>query len=226
MLELGYFTQIIYATKVTLGVSLLALIIGLVFGLISAFLERSIFPISFILKCWNLIVRSLPEIIIIFIFYFGLSSFIEIVTGLQISVNAFLSAAIALSLVFSAYASQIFIAARNSIDSGEIDSAKSLGLSKIDIFKSIILPELWRHAFPGLTNLWLILLKDSSIISVVGITDIMRASQTAASQTYSPILFYSFAGLLYLILCSISLLVCKYLNNKIHHGNKHARISL
>ena len=222
----GYYLQIFLAMKITIFLSLIALVIGLFLGLIGSIVEKLIFPFNWIAKVGHLIIRALPEIIVIFIFYFGLSQLIEILFSVQVNINAFVSGALALSIIFGAYASQILIAARNSIDIGQVDSAKALGMGKLQIYLYIILPELFRHAFPGLMNLWLVVLKDSSIVSIIGITDIMRAAQTAASQTYAPLVFYGFAAMLYLLLCSGSLIVGNKIDRVFNKGSENAPICL
>ncbi|MBK2124890.1 ABC transporter permease subunit [Fangia hongkongensis] len=226
MNNLEYFLQIIYALKITVFLALGALILGLVLGLLGALMERGMLLFRIIAQIWHLIIRALPEIIVIFIFYFGLSIVLSALLHTYVEVSAFLSGVIALGIIFGAYASQIIQSAMNSIDQGEIDAALSLGMSKYQAFIMIALPNIAKHAFPGLMNLWLVVLKDSSIVSVIGVVDIMRASQTAAAQNFAPLTFYLFAAFLYLLLTTLSYIGARFLNKKLHHGEQYERISL
>jgi His/Glu/Gln/Arg/opine family amino acid ABC transporter permease subunit len=221
-----YFLQIIYALKVTILLSLGALTLGLLLGFTGSLLERSTFIVRIFIQFWQLLIRSLPEIIVIFALYFGLGSVFSKICNTHVEINAFISGITALGIIFGAYASQIIQSAQNSIDQGEIDAALSLGMSNYQTFFRITLVNIARHAFPGLMNLWLVVLKDSSIVSVVGVVDIMRASETAAAQNFEPLKFYLFATLLYLSLTSISYLIAQFLNSKLHHGERYEQISL
>ena len=221
MNSIEYFLQIIYSLKVTISLSLSSAFLGLLLGFLGALGEKSFPVIRIIFQYWHMLVRALPELIVIFIFYFGLNTVLAKVFNTYIEVNAFFSGVIGLSVIFGAYASQIIHAAQNSIDQGEIDAALSLGMSIPQVFFRISFRNIIRHAFPGLTNLWLVVLKDSSIVSTIGVVDIMRASETAAAQNFSPLKFYLFASFLYLILTGISYIIVSFSRNKFYYGEQY-----
>ncbi len=218
--------MILTGTKITLLISIFALVFGLFLGIIGSVLEKAIWPIRTLAYLWHLLIRGLPEIIVIFIFYFGMSVILSELLGTYIEISAFIAGGSALAIIFGAYASQIFIAASKAIDQGQINAAIALGMSKRLIYFNIKLPHIAKHAFPGLMNLWLVVLKDSAIVSVIGVVDIMRGAQSAAAETYSPMIFYGFAAILYLLLTSASLFIGRFINQKLHHGMENVRISL
>jgi len=110
----------------------------------------------------------------------------------------------ALSLIFGSYATQVFRSAFSAIDPGQIQAANALGFSRMQIFILIQIRQAWRHAIPGLGNLWLVLLKDTAIVMLIGLPDLMGQAKIAASSTQQPFLFYLSAAGIYLLITSIS----------------------
>ena len=206
----NFFQVILLGTKTTLSVSLSSLGVGLILGLLFAAGELQHSPLKNIFYLWNLLIRGLPEIFVIFICYFAITLLLTNFSGHYVNINAFNSGVIALSIIFAAYASQIFIAAYHTIPKGELLAAKSLALSHWSVIWKIILPQLWRHSLPGLFNLWLVLLKDSSIVSLIGLKEIMNAAHVAAAESFQPFTYYLFAGLIYLLLTTLSSLISKF----------------
>ena len=148
--------------------------------------------------------RGLPEIVVLFFCYFGGTILLTAVWGHYVGVNAFVAGVIGLGLIFAAYAAQVFRGAFYQIPAGQFAAASAIGLSKRQTALKIVLPQVMHHAKPGLSNLWLTLLKDSSLVSLIGLADTMNNVGLAASQTHQPFLFYGLAVVLYLLLTSIS----------------------
>lgn len=111
---------------------------------------------------------------------------------------------VALGAVFSSYASEVFLSAFRAIPQGQYEGGYSIGLSKSQTMRLIVLPQLIRVALPGLSNLWMILLKETALVSVIGLSDILRQSSIAARVTKEAFLFYGVACLIYLVLAIIS----------------------
>lgn len=195
----GFYLEIVLAVKVTLAVSIGATFVGIIGGLLSALLEKiPLFGKIFLL--WNMLIRGVPELLVLFGIYFGLTTLLSQITGNYVEINALSAGIAALGIIFAAYASQVFIAALSAIDQGEINAGLALGMRQLSIFHKIILPQIWRHAIPGLFNLWLVVLKDSSIVSLIGLKDMMQQAQVASSQQFEPFSYYLFVGFIYLIL--------------------------
>ncbi|MCF6776519.1 ABC transporter permease subunit [Thiotrichales bacterium 19X7-9] len=208
----GFYLEIILAIKVTLAVAIGASVFGIILGLLNAVIESQP-KFGFVVKLFNMLIRGLPEILVLFAIYFGLTALISQITGNYFEINALTAGIIALGIIFQAYAAEVFIAAFNAIDQGEIQAAQALGMTKFDCFRYIILPQVWSHALPGLFNLWLVVLKDSSIVSLIGLNDMTNNAQIAANQSFEPFTYYGFVGLLYLGLTAVSQLIYKGLNH-------------
>ena len=127
-----------------------------------------------------------------------------------IEINAFITGSFAIGVISGAYSTEVFRGAILSIDKGQFEASKVLGLNKYVYFFKVIMPQMLRLALPNISNVWQITLKDTSLISVTGLVEIMRQSYIAAGSTRDPLFFYSFAAVLYLLLTFISM---KFLNN-------------
>jgi polar amino acid transport system permease protein len=152
--------------------------------------------------------RGLPELLTLFIVYYGGQILLQKTVGLfsdsHVEVSGFVAGFVALGLVFSAYASEVFLSAFRGIGHGQYEAAHALGLRPFATMRLVILPQLIRLALPGLANLWLVLLKDTALVSVIALEDLMRKANLAAVTTKEPFLFYSTACLIYLVLSIVS----------------------
>ena len=206
----GWGDEIASGTLVTISLALATLPLGLLMGFLLSLAkisgERSL-EIS--ADIYTTIFRGLPELLTLFIIYFGfpigLNFIIHDLMGFErIDVNSFIAGMIALGVVFSAYASEVFSSAFKGIDQGQYEGGYAVGLTKFQIMRLIIVPQLIRLALPGLSNLWLILLKETALVSAIGLADILRTSSVAARVSKEIFFFFSVAFLIYLVLSIIS----------------------
>ena len=148
--------------------------------------------------------RSIPILVLMFMFYLGLSSqadgLILEFFGVRTRIPAFPVAAAVLGLTSAAYQSQIFRGAMQSIPSGQFRAAKALGMTHVGAIKTIILPQTLRISIPAWSNEYSILLKDSAIAFVIGVSEIMARIKQLASTNHQPLLMYILAGILYYLL--------------------------
>ena len=200
----------------TLEVSLSALVLGMLLAVLGALIELSSFrSLKVVVSSVTSLVRGLPELLVLFALYFGGSILLSKVLGHSAQVSAFVSGVLALGLIFASYAVQTLRGAFLAIPRGQIEAGKAIGLSGWLIFKNILLPQAWRHALPGLGNLWLVLLKDSALVSLIGLGDLMNKAQLAASTTREPFKFYCAAALLFLLLTSVSQVLLNRFNKTV-----------
>ncbi len=207
---MSFFYQLCQGALVTLSVSLLAFVFGLLLSIIWSFsiLTRFVF-LRYAIFVLTGFIRSLPEILVLFAAYFGASVLLTTVFHQPIQVNAFCAGVFALGLIFSAYAFQVWRTAFSGIKVGQSEAAYALGLSNWSVFKNILLPQAWRQALPGLSNLWLVLLKDSALVSLIGLGDLMNKAQLAAMTTQQPFQFYMIAAACFLLFTSCSQLLLR-----------------
>jgi len=211
----GWGDELFIATLMTVAVSITAMFIGFLFALIFTPLKLSKYKIlNLIGNFYTTVIRGVPELLVIYLFFFGGSGAIMYVASIfgyfeYIEINAFITGSFAIGIISGAYSTEVFRGAIQSIDKGQFEASKVLGFNKYIHFFKVIMPQMLRLALPNLSNVWQITLKDTSLISVTGLVEIMRQSYIAAGSTRDPLLFYSFAAVLYLLLTFISM---KFLN--------------
>ena len=217
--DTGWGDELFRATLMTIAVSITAMIIGFSFAAIFTPLKLSKFKfLNLIANIYTTVIRGVPELLVIYLFFFGGSGAIMFVASIfgyneYIEINAFVTGSFAIGIISGAYSTEVFRGAIQSIDKGQFEAAKVLGFSKFKQFYKIVLPQMLRLAIPNLSNVWQITLKDTSLISVTGLVEIMRQSYIAAGSTRDPLFFYSFAAVLYLILTFFSMKVLNKLES-------------
>ena len=222
--DTGWGDELFRATLMTTVVSITAMLIGFSFAAIFTPLKLSKFKsLNLIANIYTTVIRGVPELLVIYLFFFGGSGAIMFVASMfgyndYIEINAFVTGSFAIGIISGAYSTEVFRGAIQSIDKGQFEAAKVLGFSKFKQFYKIVLPQMLRLAIPNLSNVWQITLKDTSLISVTGLVEIMRQSYIAAGSTRDPLFFYSFAAVLYLLLTFVSMKLINKLEVKYSRG--------
>jgi polar amino acid transport system permease protein len=206
----GWLDDIAYGVFITVSLALATLPVGLAIGFLASLAKQSSEPsLRLAGDIYTTIFRGLPELLTLFVVFYGAQIAIQKIVqvfapGTTIEVNSFISGMVALGAVFSAYASEVFLSAFRAIPKGQYEGGYAIGLSSGQTMRLVVLPQLIRIALPGLANLWLILLKDTALVSAIGLTDILRQAGVAARVTKHAFLFFSVATLIYLVLAIIS----------------------
>ena len=222
--ETGWGDELLIATIMTLAVSVTAMLIGFVFALIFTPLKLSKNKfLNLIANFYTTVIRGVPELLVIYLFFFGGSSAIMFVASIfgyndYIEINAFLTGAFSIGIISGAYSTEVFRGAIQSIDKGQFEASNVLGFNKVTRFFKVILPQMLRLSIPNLSNVWQITLKDTSLISVTGLVEIMRQSYIAAGSTRDPLLFYTVAAVLYLMLTFLSMKFINKMEIKYNRG--------
>ena len=220
----GWGDELLIATLMTLAVSVTAMIIGFIFALIFTPLKLSKNKLlNIIANFYTTVIRGVPELLVIYLFFFGGSGAIMYVASIfgyneYIEINAFLTGAFSIGIISGAYSTEVFRGALQSIDKGQFEASNVLGFNKLIRFYKIILPQMLRLAIPNLSNVWQITLKDTSLISVTGLVEIMRQSYIAAGSTRDPLFFYTLAAVLYLMLTFFSMKLINKMEVKYSKG--------
>ncbi|WP_139736593.1 arginine ABC transporter permease ArtQ [Aeromonas caviae] len=193
------------AAWMTLGLALASLVGGMVLALAFSAAELSkqralVWPVATL----TTLIRGLPELLVVLFIYFGSTQVLFLITGEYVEFSPFACGVLALSLLFASYATQTLRAALKAVPPGQRLAAQALGLGKGHAFFRIVLPQAWRHALPGLGNQWLVLLKDTALVSLIGVNEMMRQAQMASASTYQPFTWYAAAALIYLAISLVS----------------------
>jgi polar amino acid transport system permease protein len=205
----GWGDELAYGAFITISLSVATLPIGVVAGFFVALAKQSSDPLLRLsAQIYTTFFRGVPELLTLFVVYYGaqygVSAVANAVFGASFEVNPFIAGMVALGLVLSSYASEVFLSAFRAIPVGQYEAARAVGLRPREVLRLVILPQLIRLALPGLSNLWLSLMKDTALVSVITLNDLLRQTQVAVSSTKQPFFFFTVACLIYLVLSMIS----------------------
>ena len=202
----GFGHLLISGLWVTIKLALMSLIIGLIFGMMGAMAKLSnVWLLRKLATVYTATMRGIPELLLVLFLYFGgqfiLNYLLKAMGHTEyMEVSAFGAGVAALSIAFGAYATEVFRMAIQEIPKGQFEAASAIGMRPVQTYTRIIIPQVWRLALPGLGNLFLVLLKDTALVSVVGLKDIMYHATRGAQATQEPFTFYLAAALVYLAL--------------------------
>ena len=220
----GWGDELFFAMLMTIAVAVVAILIGFLLAAIFTTFKLSKNKIlNLIGGFYTTVFRGVPELLVIYLFFFGGSGAVMYVAKIfgydgYIEVNAFITGAISIGIISGAYSTEVFRGAIKSIHKGQFEASEVLGFKKKIYYYKIIIPQMLRLALPNISNVWQITLKDTSLISVTGLVEIMRQSYIAAGSTRDPLFFYSFAAILYLFLTFLSMKLFNKLEKNFNKG--------
>ncbi|MWV11178.1 ABC transporter permease subunit [Pseudomonas sp. R-28-1W-6] len=219
----GFGPALFAGALMTIQLALCALALGLVLGLLGALAKTSPYKsLQWLGGSYSTIVRGVPELLWVLLIYFGtvnlMRSIGEALGNPELALNAFAAGTIALGLCFGAYATEVFRGAILAIPKGHREAGQALGLSRSRILWRVILPQMWRIALPGLGNLFMILMKDTALVSVIGLEEIMRRSQIAVTASKEPFTFFLVAAFIYLGLTILAMIGMHFLEKRASRG--------
>ena len=215
--DLGWGDEFLIATLMTLLVSIMSMGLGLCLAIITVWAKLIKNRIAaLIANFYTTVIRGVPELLVIYLIFFGGNAVVMKIAKIfgyngYIELNALTIATIAIAIISATYSSEVLRAAYLSISKGQLEAARALGMTKFTIFFKVITPQVIRYALPGIGNVWQITLKDTSLISVTGLVEIMRQTRISSNVEHSPLTFLITAAILYLCLTTFSGKFFKYL---------------
>ena len=206
----GWGDDLLRGAWITVQLALWSMLLGMFFGLLLAAAKVcKIAAVRWLAEIYTLFIRGVPEFLILLIVFFGSDQIINqtfILLGLEagVEVPKFTAAVAGLSAIFAAYACEIFRGAYLAVPAGQIEAAQAIGLSRAKVFQRVRFPQMWRFAIPGLGNLWMVVLKDTSLAAVIALDELLRIAKLGGETESRPLLFFLTAGLLYLLMTLFS----------------------
>ena len=223
--DAGWGVEILAGLAITMQLAIVTLPVGLLIGFVAAFASMSrhagLRAIGF---GYTTIMRGLPEILTLFVVYNGVGLLLNKLAvwwnpgGTNIEFSPFAAGVTALAMVFGAFAGEVLRGAFQSLDEGQMEAGRAIGMSPRKIFFRIRLPQVWRFALPGLGNLWINMLKDTALVSIIALNDLMRMTKVAVGVTKQPFTFYLLACLIYWVLCVLSEVVLAHMERRANRG--------
>lgn len=209
----GWGDELLAGLWLTLRLGLTAVVLGTALGLLAALAELSRFkPVARLVTGYNLVMRSVPELLIIFLLYYGLSFLIMaalVPFGIDsfIEVSPFWAGTLALSLIHAAYASEVFRGALQAIPKGQVEAAQAFGMGPLLTFRRIKWPVAFRLSLAGLANLLMSTLKNTPLVSAIGLQDLIRVAGEAGQNTKLYFQFFMASLAIYLVIAGLMLVL-------------------
>lgn len=206
----GWGKPLLVAAAMTVYISTAGFAFGFFFGGALAGAKLSgVRTLKTLADIYTTIIRSVPELLVLYLLFFGGSAFLTAMSGLFlgdgfVGAPAFLTGVLALGMISASYIAEILRGAWQAIDRGQIDAAAALGMPRTVSLRKVMLPQVLRLALPGLGNVWQVTLKESALISLTGMTELMRQAMIAANATAKPFYFYMTAAVVYLAITTVS----------------------
>ncbi len=226
-----YILTVVTAGWVTLQVALLSLLFAIVLGLFGAVCKMSGNPLLVkVSDTYTSVVRGIPDLVMMLLIFYGGPAIVNYLlerAGIDstFDLDPFLAGALTLGIIFGAYLTETFRGAILAIPKGQAEAGLAFGMSQMRVYLRIIFPQMVRLAIPGFTNNWLVLVKTTALVSIIGLEDIMFKARGASEATRQPFTFYLVTALVYLAITTVSMLILRWLERKYSAGVIRANFS-
>ncbi|RDH44564.1 ABC transporter permease [Zooshikella ganghwensis] len=212
----GYEASLVSGAWVTLQVALWSLLISVILGILTALAKLSkTLPLRVIGTLYTTVIRGIPDLVLMLLIFYGGQMLVNVVAesvGYEeyIDVNPFIAGVLTIGFIFGAYMAETFRGAIMAVDQGQLEAGKAYGMSSWMIFRRILFPQMMRHALPGFGNNWLVLLKTTALVAIIGLEDMVRKAQLASGSTQEPFTFYFAVCLIFLLYTTVSILLLNW----------------
>lgn len=226
----AYFFVILHGALLTVGVSLLALLVSILFGLAGAAAKLSGNPILVgLATLYSTIIRGIPDLVLMLLVFYGgtigVNTLLEkLGSEATVDIDPFMAGVLTIGFIYGAYMTETFRGAILAIPKGQMEAAWAFGMGRTQTFVRITLPQMVRYALPGFTNNWLVLIKATALISLIGLQEMTYLAKQASAATRSPFIFFLFTGALFLVYTSVSLYALKKVNARYSLGAKRGQL--
>jgi arginine/ornithine transport system permease protein len=226
----AYYLAILQGSVMTVGVSLAALLVSIVLGLAGAAAKLSERPVLVALATvYTTLIRGIPELVLMLLIFYGgsigLNHLMESLgSDTVIDINPFVAGVLTIGFIYGAYMTETFRGAMLSIPKGQAEAAWAFGMSRSQTFLRITAPQMVRYALPGFTNNWLVLIKATALVSLIGLQEMTYLAKQASAATRSPFVFFLFTAALFLIYTTVSLFALKKLNARFSLGTQRVQL--
>lgn len=220
----GYGPSIFEGTILTIEVSLVSLAIAMLLGITGALAKlSSSVALRGFATVYTTVIRGIPDLVLMLLVFFGGQVFVNQVAPLvgydeYIDINPFIAGVLTIGFIFGAYMTETFRGAILAVHKGQLEAGYAYGMSTFKVFRRILFPQMVRHALPGFGNNWLVLVKTTALVSIIGLDDMVRKASMAAGATRMPFTFYVAVAINFLLITTVSIYLLKFLEEKYSIG--------
>ncbi len=223
-----YLVNIISGAGLTLVVGLGSLALATLLGLLGALAKLSASrALRVVAQLYSSVVRGIPDLVLmLLVFYGGQMGINQLLAAMgsdaSVDVEPISAGMITIGFIYGAYLTETFRGAILSIPQGQAEAGLAFGMSRLRVTASIVAPQMVRFALPGFANTWLVLLKATALVSIIGLNDMMYRAKQASGATREPFVYFITAGVVYLVITSVSLIVLRMLETRFSRGVRRA----
>ncbi len=225
MFELhGYGPSILQGALLTLEVALLSLALAVLLGMLGALAKLSKSRVARVIATiYSTVIRGIPDLVLMLLIFFGgqvLVNQLAEAVGYDgyIDINPFIAGVLTIGFIFGAYMTETFRGAILAVPRGQLEAGHAYGMSNWQVFYRILSPQMIRHALPGFGNNWMVLLKTTALVSIIGLDDMVRKAALAAGATRLPFTFYLVVAIGFLVFTTVSVLLLKWAEQRYSAG--------
>lgn len=225
MLDLqGYGPSLLEGALLTIEVALASLVIAILLGMLGALAKLSKSRIAYgIAAVYTTVIRGIPDLVLMLLIFFGgqlLVNDLALRVGYDgyIDINPYIAGVLTIGFIFGAYMTETFRGAMLAVPHGQLEAGYAFGMKRSQVFFRILLPQMVRHALPGFGNNWLVLLKTTALVSIIGLDDMVRKAALAAGATRQPFTFYFAVALGFLVFTTVSVLLLRWAERRYSMG--------
>ena len=223
----GFGPLLLEGAWMTVKLSILSLLLSVLLGLLGASAKLSSLKLLRIpAQCYTTLIRGVPDLVLMLLIFYSLQTWLTSLTDLleweYIEINPFSAGVITLGFIYGAYFTETFRGAILAVPRGQMEAATAYGLSRAQRFRFVVFPQMMRFALPGIGNNWMVILKATALVSIIGLADLVKAAQDAGKSTYQLFFFLVLAALIYLMITSASNVVLRWLEQHYAAGSREA----
>jgi histidine transport system permease protein len=223
----GFGPLLLEGTWMTIKLSLLSLLVSVVLGLIGASAKLSgAAALRVPAQLYTTLIRGVPDLVLMLLIFYSLQTWL---TGLTealewdyIEIDPFAAGVITLGFIYGAYFTETFRGAMLAVPRGQLEAATAYGLKRSQRFRHVVFPQMMRYALPGIGNNWMVMLKATALVSIIGLADLVKAAQDAGKSTYQLFYFLMVAAFIYLLITSASNVALRWLERRYNAGTREA----
>ncbi|SDS75929.1 ABC transporter permease [Pseudomonas fuscovaginae UPB0736] len=223
----GFGPILLEGTWMTIQLSILSLLVSVLLGLLGASAKLSSLRLLRLpAQIYTTLIRGVPDLVLMLLIFYSLQTWLSSLTDAMdwdyIEIDPFAAGVITLGFIYGAYFTETFRGAILAVPRGQLEAATAYGLTRAQRFRFVIFPQMMRFALPGIGNNWMVILKATALVSIIGLADLVKAAQDAGKSTYQLFYFLVLAALIYLLITSASNAVLRWLERRYAAGSREA----